>query len=185
MFVPKKKNWVGGRSLLSLVKNFTRSWSSLFNEEGLEHLIFELLVILHLLDTGSRFQINASQIGQRQLDVNPNRLPVKHVPEQWREEMFGVKQCDKHPGQLIHLIGRDHIGEGDGNGQLPLVANHGDQLHQLFKSVRQHCLSQGVEFRALGGTVTYSSVMLAKLHGYQTKICIPISKKTVLVTIIP
>jgi hypothetical protein len=27
--------------------------------------------------------------------------------------------------------------------------------------------------------------MLAKLHGYQTKICIPISKKTVLVTIIP
>ena len=44
-------------------------------------------------------------------------LSVKHVPQQRRKQVFGVKQGDKDTGQFVHLVGSDHVGQRHGNGE--------------------------------------------------------------------
>ncbi len=86
---------------------------------------------------------------QRLHAVGDLHLAVEHVPEQRRQQVLGVEQGHKDARQLVHLIGGDDVGQRDGNGQLALVADHGDQLDQLFETIRENCLGQGVELRAL------------------------------------
>lgn len=44
---------------------------------------------------------------------------------------------------------RHHIGQRHGDGQLSLIAHHGDELNKPLEAVGQHRLSQRVEFGAL------------------------------------
>lgn len=44
---------------------------------------------------------------------------------------------------------RHHIGQCHGDGQLSLIAHHGDELHEPLEAVGQHRLSQRVELCAL------------------------------------
>lgn len=45
-----------------------------------------------------------------------------------------------------HLRCNNNWGKSHGDGQLPLVANHGHQLYQLLITVRQDSLGQGIKF---------------------------------------
>ena len=53
-------------------------------------------------------------------------------------------------GQATYHLGRDDDGgERHGDGQLALVADHGDELDELLEAVGQHRLGQCVELGAL------------------------------------
>ena len=47
------------------------------------------------------------------------------------------------------MDGGDHASQGHGDGQLPLISDHSDQLHQPLKAVSQRRLGQRLKLGAL------------------------------------